>query len=365
MKLLNLELSNFRNYSHIKFIPEKNINVIIGKNAIGKTNLIESIYVLTCGKSFRTSRESELINLNSDRSIITGEIESFGYEDSLKIELNTQGKSRYFINDEEMNLRNYKRDMASVIFSPADLNMVKLSPQERRKYIDNLISKIDPIYEHNLNKYRKILNERNKLLKNIKDKSLIEIYDFQLSDYGVKILRTRLNIIKSLEEYAKEHFSRLTSGQNFKITYLSTVQLSKDEDEMKKMFLSQLQCRISRDMELKYTTTGPHRDDLDFKIDGLSVKSFGSQGEVRSTVLSLTLAEVDLIRKVLKSQPVLILDDVFSELDKSRAEYFIESIKDVQTFITSTDLNEENFKNLNCSIFEIREGKLINKIDWR
>lgn len=365
MKLLNLKLSDFRNYSYTEFVPDRNINVIVGKNAIGKTNLLEAVYILTCGKSFRTNKESELINLDSTESILKGEVESFGYEDELKIELNSLGKSKYFINEEEMSLRNYRRDMASVLFSPIDLNMVKLSPQERRKYIDNLISKIDPIYEYNLNKYRKILNERNKLLKNIKDKSLIEIYDFQLSEYGVKILRTRLNIIKILEEFAEKHFRKLSSGQDFKITYLSTVKLSADEDEMKKMFYSQLQSKISKDIELKYTTIGPHRDDIDFKIDNLSVKSFGSQGEVRSTVLSLTLAEMDLIKKVLKSEPILLLDDVFSELDKNRALYFTDSIKDFQTFITSTDLNIDNFKNLESSFFEIKESKLIKKTDWR
>lgn len=361
MKLLNLKLSNFRNYSYLEFIPSKNINVIIGKNAIGKTNLLEAIYILTVGKSFRTIKDSEIINLNSLSCDINGSINSFGYEDNLRVILNKDDKNKFFINEEELNLKNYKRDMSSVIFSPADLNMIKFSPQERRKYLDNLISKIDPIYEHNLSKYRKILYERNKLLKKIKDKSLLEIYNFQLAEIGVKILRTRLNIVRVLEQFAKIHFKNLSGGEDLKITYLSTIPLSADENEMKDIFLEHLTKNTSRDLELKYTTIGPHRDDLDFKIENLSVKSYGSQGEIRSVVLSLKLAEVDLIKKNLKSEPLLLLDDVFSELDKNRAKYLVDSLDNIQTFITSTDLNEENFRSLQGSFFEIQNGKIIEE----
>lgn len=359
MKLLNLKLSNFRNYSYLEFIPSENINVIIGKNAIGKTNLLEAVYMITVGKSFRSNKDSEIINLNENSSVINGIINSYGYEDELRIVLNKDDKNKYFINEEDLNLKNYKRDMASVIFSPADLNMIKFSPQDRRKYLDNLISKIDPIYEHNLAKYRKILFERNKLLKKIKDRSLLEIYDFQLSEIGVKILRTRLNIVRLLEQYGKIHFKNLSGGEDLKITYLSTIPLSAEEGKMKDIFLEHLSKNTSRDLELKYTTIGPHRDDLDFKIENLSVKSFGSQGEIRSVVLSLKLAEVDLIKKILKSEPLLLLDDVFSELDKDRAKYLINSLDNIQTFITSTDLNEENFKKLQGSFYEISDGKII------
>ncbi|MBP2025555.1 DNA replication/repair protein RecF [Peptoniphilus stercorisuis] len=361
MKLLNLKLFNYRNYSYLEFFPCDKINVIVGKNAIGKTNLLEAVYILTVGKSFRTSRDQEIINLNKNSSELLGSINNFGYEDDLKVVLNRDEKNRYFLNSEELNLKNYKRDMASVIFSPSDLNMIKFSPQERRKYLDNLISKIDPIYEHNLSKYRKIVYERNKLLKKSRDRSLIDIYNFQLADTGVKILRTRLNIIKILEKYSKMHFKNLSGGENLKITYLSTIPLSSDESEMQKIFLKHLDNAVERDLELKYTTIGPHRDDLDFKIEDLSVKSYGSQGEIRSVVLSLKLAEVNLIRGILKSDPILLLDDVFSELDKNRAKYLINSLNNVQTFITSTDLNEENFKDLEGSFFEIENSKITKR----
>lgn len=361
MKLLNLQFSNFRNYSYLEFVPSKDINVIIGKNAIGKTNLLEAVYILTVGKSFRSNKDSEIINLDKISCEITGVVDSFGYDDNLKVNLSNVDKKKFYLNEEELSLKNYKRDMASVIFSPVDLNMIKFSPQERRKYLDNLISKIDPIYEHNLNKYRKILYERNKLLKNIRDKSLLEIYDFQLSEYGVKILRTRLSIIKILEKYGKIHFSNLSGGQDLKLVYLSTVPVTADENEMKDIFLESLKNSVNKDLENRYTTIGPHRDDIDFKIENLSVKSFGSQGEIRSVVLSLKLAEVDLIKKFLKSEPLLLLDDVFSELDKNRAKYLVKSIDNVQTFITSTDLNEENFENLEGTFFEIINKELIKR----
>ncbi|WP_036730440.1 DNA replication/repair protein RecF [Peptoniphilus mikwangii] len=360
MKILNLELSNFRNYKYLYYNPKGQINVITGENAMGKTNLLEAIYVLTVGKSFRTVKDSELIQIGGEQTNLKALSINFEYEDYLDVNIYKDKKNKYSINSDDMNLSKYRRDFSSVIFSPSDLNMVKFSPSERRKYLDSLILKLSSVYEHNLYRYRKIIFERNKLLKKNINYDLLEVYDFQLAKYGVKILRERLKILKEFENYVKYHFSNLSGGENLKITYLSTIPLMSDEEEMEKIFLDSLKNCRKRDLEIKFTTIGPHRDDIDFKIENLSAKTYGSQGEIRTVVLSLKLSEVDIIKNYQKNSPLLLLDDVFSELDKNRASYLINSLKNMQTFITSTNLNEENFRSLNADFYEIKNGQIIN-----
>lgn len=352
MKIECLELINFRNYNNFQIKPKNGINLIIGKNAIGKTNLLEAIYLIIVGKSFRTVKNNELIKLGYNSSNIRARIESDGYYDDLEIVLNLNQKNEYLLNSESMSLKNYTGDFSCVIFSPSDLNMIRLSPSERRKYIDNLIEKISPIYKYNLSKYRKIIFERNKLLKK-PNEDLLKVYDFQLANYGVKILIERLKFIKEIEEFANMHYKTLSEGSELKITYLSTMQLLKEN--MEKRFMELLLKQREKDFESKFTTIGPHRDDLDFKINLMSAKSFASQGETRSIVLALKLAEMDVIEKFNKKRPVLLLDDVFSELDRTRAKYLSQSLNGMQTFITSTNFNEENFLELDSNKINVEK----------
>lgn len=340
MKIDRLELTNFRNYQSFEIEPSNGINLILGRNAIGKTNLLEAIYFITVGKSFRTLKTNEMIRLGENSANIRATVESGGYSDELEIILNLNQKNEYIMNLDSINIKNYTGDFSCVIFSPNDLNMIKLSPGERRKYIDSLIEKISPVYKYNLAKYRKILFERNKLLKR-PDEELLKVYDFQLASYGVKILFERLKYIKEIEEFAKKHYARLSQGSELKITYLSTVKFSKDK--MEQTFMKILLEQREKDFESRFTTVGPHRDDLDFKINEMSAKSFASQGETRSIVLALKLAEMDVLEKFNKRRPILLLDDVFSELDKTRAMYLSQSLDNMQTFITSTNLNEDSF----------------------
>lgn len=340
MKIDRLELTNFRNYQSFEIEPSNGINLILGRNAIGKTNLLEAIYFITVGKSFRTLKTNEMIRLGENSANIRATVESGGYSDELEIILNLNQKNEYIMNLDSINIKNYTGDFSCVIFSPNDLNMIKLSPGERRKYIDSLIEKISPVYKYNLAKYRKILFERNKLLKR-PDEELLKVYDFQLASYGVKILFERLKYIKEIEEFAKKHYARLSQGSELKITYLSTVKFSKDK--MEQAFMKILLEQREKDFESRFTTVGPHRDDLDFKINEMSAKSFASQGETRSIVLALKLAEMDVLEKFNKRRPILLLDDVFSELDKTRAMYLSQSLDNMQTFITSTNLNEDSF----------------------
>ncbi|MBL7576246.1 DNA replication and repair protein RecF [Peptoniphilus asaccharolyticus DSM 20463] len=340
MKINRLELNNFRNYERFEIEPSDGINLILGRNAIGKTNLLEAIYLLTVGKSFRALKTNEMIKIGEEFSNIKATVESNGYIDELEIILNANQKNKYILNSDSVNVKNYAGDFSCVIFSPNDLNMIKLSPGERRKYIDNLIEKVSPIYKYNLAKYKKIIFERNKLLKR-PNEDLLRVYDFQLATYGVKILFERLKFIKEIEEFAKQHYYRLSQDSELKITYLSTIKFTKEK--MEEVFMNILLEQREKDFESRFTTLGPHRDDLDFKINSMSAKSFASQGETRSIVLALKLAEMDVLEKNNKNRPILLLDDVFSELDKTRAKYLAKSLDNMQTFITSTNLNEENF----------------------
>lgn len=346
MKLNELKLVNFRNYGYFEIESKDGINLIIGRNAIGKTNLLEAIYLITVGKSFRTLKSNEMIKLGSDSSYIKARIENEGYYDDLEIKLSNQ-KNEYTLNSEVVSVKNFAGDFSSVIFSPSDLNMIKLSPNERRKYLDNLIEKLSPVYKYNLSKYRKIILERNKLLKR-PNEDLLKVYDFQLANYGVKILFERLKFLREIEEFAKKHYKRLSDGSELNITYLSTVKFEKEN--MESIFRDLLLEQREKDIESKFTTVGPHRDDLDFKINSMSAKSFASQGETRSIVLALKLAEMDVLEKFNKKKPILLLDDVFSELDRVRAKYLSNSLEGMQTFITSTNFNEENFLNFTNKI---------------
>lgn len=340
MKIDLLELKNFRNYDYFKIEPKPEVNLIIGKNAIGKTNLLEAIYLVLVGKSFRTSRTGEMIKIGCDSSKICAKVENDGYFDDLEIVLNSEQKNEYTLNSESMSLKKYTGDFFCVIFSPNDLNMIKLSPNERRRYIDNIIEKISPTYRYNIEKYKKIIYERNKLLKNPREE-LLKVYDFQLVECGIKVLIERMKFIKELEVFANNHYKRISNGQELKLTYLSTINFNREN--IKSIFTQMLMENRKKDIESKFTTIGPHRDDIDFKVNSMSSKKFASQGEIRSIVLALKLAEIDLIEKFSKKKPILLLDDVFSELDKSRAKYLSQSLDKMQTFITGTNFNEENF----------------------
>ncbi|CDZ74205.1 DNA replication and repair protein RecF [Peptoniphilus sp. ING2-D1G] len=366
MKILNLEIFKFRNYEYLNFKPDINLNLILGENAMGKTNFLEAIYMLTFGKSFRTSRDKDLIKIGSNNTILKSKVLNFEYEDELEVEIELQGSNKFKINEKQESIKKYKKNFSSVIFSPADLNMIKQSPNERRKYLDDLISIISPVYEHNLSCYKKIVFQRNRLLKNnLKEnnsKNLLEVYNFQLANYGIKLLKERLKIIRIFEKFCKHHFKVLSGGDDFKITYLSTIAFNLEED-IGKTFKESLNKALTSDLEKRITTIGPHRDDLDFKINGLSAKNYASQGEIRTAVLSLKLSEIDLIKEYKKNNPILLLDDVFSELDKNRISYLINNISNTQTFITSTSYDFK-ISDLKGSIYEVKEGKIFN-IDRR
>lgn len=357
MKLKYLRLFNFRNYKSLDFIPGENINVLYGLNASGKTNLLESIYMSIRANSFRSSKDLNLINIDENSSSIISRYMTDNYKDDYRIEISKFENKKVFINDEKVNTKDYRKSRFVVLFNPEDLNIIKYSPKERRKFLDDLLSNIDLNYDFYMYKYRRLLFERNKLLKMNMDKNLLDVYDREIVKNGTKIIIMRLRVIKKLNEIAKKHYKRL-SGDDLNITYLSTVPIFVDEKELMENYLKILKESISKDLEKRYTSVGPHRDDLDFKINTFPSKSYASQGEQRSVVLSLKLAEADLIKDLYKTKPLLLLDDVFSEIDSNRSRYLLHSLKDLQTFITTTEA-DEFLKSVDANFYRISEGKIL------
>lgn len=362
MLVKSIRLKNFRNYKEALFKDFEKINVFIGKNAQGKTNFIEALFFLIRAKSFKNAKDTELISFNEDFCEVEGIISLKNVENSFKIQISRYDGKKYFLNDKEVILKNYKKAISPVVFKPDDLYIVKNSPQDRRKYIDDILISIDSIYAYNLSSYKKILFERNKILKDYnKNLKLLDIYDIQLAKYGSKILIDRLKFLKNLEEFSKKYYKDL-SKDDFKILYLSTIPPKKSLEDTVDMYIKILKTVRNRDLDLKITTIGPHRDDIDFKINDRSVKTYGSQGEIRSVVLSLKLGELKLLTLKNNINPILLLDDVFSELDSERRNYLFNSIKDIQTFITST--SAENLK-FNEAKYYLIENGTYKEIKWQ
>ena len=307
--------------------------------------------------SFRSLKDFDLINIDENSSSIITRYMTEDYKDDYRIEISKFENKKLFINDDKVNTKEYRKSRFVVLFNPEDLNIIKYSPKERRKFLDDLLSNIDLNYDFYMYKYRRLLFERNKLLKMNMDRNLLDVYDREIVRNGTKIIIMRLKTIKKLNEIAKKHYKNL-SGDDLNITYLSTVPVFVDEEELMENYLRILKESLPKDLEKRYTTIGPHRDDLDFKINKFSSKSYGSQGEQRSIVLSLKLAEADLIRDLYKTKPLLLLDDVFSEIDSKRSRYLLHSLKDLQTFITTTEA-DEFLKSVDANFYRVSQGRIL------
>lgn len=307
--------------------------------------------------SFKNARDKEIINIYENSSSIISRYTNKDYKDDFRVEIFKNENKKFYINEEKVSGKDYRKSRFCVIFSPNDLNMIKYSPGNRRRFLDDMLSNVEPSYDFYYQRYRKILFERNKLLKIKMDENLLNIYNNEIANVGTKIIIMRLRAIKKLNEFAKYHYKNI-SGDDLNITYLSTVPIVLDEEELRSSYLKLLQRTFVVDMEKRYTTIGPHRDDLDFKINKLSSKVYGSQGEQRSIVLSLKLSETDLIKSLYNEYPILLLDDVFSEMDFNRRRYFLYSLKNTQTFITTTEINKY-LQNIDAEFFQINNGKIL------
>lgn len=340
MYIKEIELTNFRNYENLHLEFNKNVNFIIGNNAQGKTNLLEGIFMSSIGKSFRTSKDTEMIMFNKEfcRIKVKAQKELFPLEVDILLKKD-QGKNIKVDGISVTKTSDLLENIYIVIFSPEDLKIVKDEPEKRRKFIDRELCLLKPSYYNNLSNYKKVLQQRNTYLKekNV-DSSVLDIWDMQLSHYGAKIIEERKVFIKKINLISNKIHSNITNGkENLRIEYDPNI---KYEDNIENKLYNSLKKSFDNDYRLRTTTVGPHRDDIQFFIDDINVRSFGSQGQQRTAALSLKLAELNLIKEESGENAILLLDDVMSELDSTRQEFLIKSLADIQLFITTTEITD-------------------------
>lgn len=369
MYIESLNLKGFRNYKDIKLDFAKNYNIIYGENAQGKTNIIEAIFLCASGRSHRTSKDSELLNINSNNYYI--KLDSVKNQENLIIEIMHEKDKKKLIKINEIPLKkigNLMGNLLAVIFSPEDLAVINEGPSQRRRFIDITISQIKPAYFYDLQQYNRILLQRNTLLKEIQNnKSLLntlDIWNIKIAEIAARIIKTRYDFIKRLKQYANRYHSLLSSSnEDMKIKYSSSVKIDNFDDEVdkiKEIVFNELERIKSLEIMRGTTLKGPHRDDYDIYINDLDVKSFGSQGQKRTVILSIKLSELQIIKEETGEYPVLLLDDVMSELDYKRREILFDCINNIQTFITCTEKDifiQKEFKNI--LFFNVKNGNTI------
>ncbi len=361
MYIKNIGLINYRNYETLQLKLNKNVNVFKGDNAQGKTNILESIYYCAFAKSHRNSKDKELIKLNNDSAYISILIGTKRLDKKIDINILRNGKKAITVNG--IKIRKIDELFGTfnvVMFSPEDLKVVKESPGLRRRMLDMEISQINKKYYLNLVQYNKILNERNIILKNRNiDKNMIEIYNIQLAQYGDYIIKERIKYIDRLNYYGKVIHSDITNNkEEIEIKYNSTIP---NTENIQETFLEKLRNNFQKDSERGITFVGPHRDDFNIYINHMDVKVFGSQGQQRTSVLTIKFAILNIIKEILGDYPVLLLDDVLSELDVNRKTYILNSIKNIQTIITCTGMEDlKNYISGDGKIFEVSNGKVLS-----
>lgn len=351
-----LALNNYRNYKDEEIVFSHGINILYGDNAQGKTNVLEAIYMLATTKSHRGSRDKEIIGFGCEECHIRADILKNDIGHRIDMHLRKSKNKGVAIDMIPIKRSAQLFGMMNIIFfSPEDLSIIKDSPSERRRFIDMELCQLSRIYYSNLSSYNKVLNQRNNLLKQIyydkKKLDMLSVWDSQLVDFGIKIIKERNNFIDMINEIIPDIHSRLTSGkEKLKLFYEKNI----DEDAFEKELL------LKQDADLRYqsTQTGPHRDDISFIVNDMDVKRFGSQGQQRTAALSLKLAEIELVKRIINDNPILLLDDVMSELDSGRRDALLESISDIQTVITCTGYDDFIRKRLNIDkIYRVVSGE--------
>lgn len=357
MKIKSINITNFRNYSNQEVEFSDGLNVIIGKNAQGKTNLLESIFICAIGRSPRTTKDKDLIKWESTYAKITLNILKKLGKKEIDIYLFTnQNKA---IKIDKIGIKKIGQLMGNfnaIYFSPDDLKLIKDSPEERRKFMDIDLCQFDKNYFYTLSNYNQILQQRNKLLKTTNESALkdtISIWNDQLATSGAKLILSRLKLVSSLKEKVQKIHKFLTNDkEELVISYQGYT--AETENDLKLLLLKKYEENIDKDIKLGFTTIGPHRDDIKIESNGIDLRSFGSQGQQRTASLSLKLAELEVFKDNIGEYPVLLLDDVLSELDKDRQQKLLEITKPIQTILTCTDFDF----NIPHTKFTIESGKL-------
>lgn len=359
MYISSVELKNYRNYEYASIPFKDGINILFGDNAQGKTNILESLYVCATTKSHRGSRDKELIQFGQEEAHIRMMVNKKAIDHRIDMHLKKQKGKGAAIDGMFVKKSSELLGMVHMIlFSPEDLSIIKNGPGERRRFMDLELCQLDKIYMNHLSKYNKTLNQRNSLLKQIsfsRDlEETLDIWDQQMVKYGVEIIKIREEFIKEMNEIISSIHEKLTGGREHLILKYEP---SLEADDYEKI----LKERRQKDMKQLSTGAGPHRDDVSFLVDGMDIRRFGSQGQQRTAALSLKLAEIKLVERMIKDKPILLLDDVLSELDGSRKNYLMESISGIQTIITCTGLDEFVEGRLSIDqVYRIKNGKVFN-----
>ena len=361
MYLKKIRLKNFRNYEEEVVEFHNKVNIITGKNAQGKTNLLESIYIMSLGKSFRTSKDIEMIGFEKELCRVKSTFVKDGRELKIEISIGAEGKTTKINGMKTLKNIDILENVYMVVFSPEDLKIVKDEPEKRRKFIDRELCQLKPIYYKNLARYKKILQQRNSLLKQQEIKEdLIAVWDEGLAEYGAKIIQERNRFIGKLNEISKKISKGITNGkESLELSYEANVEHKESYEEQREYLKKLLNKNLKNDIIRRNTSVGPHKDDIKICVEGIDIRHFGSQGQQRTAALSLKLAEIQLIKEEAKVSPILLLDDVLSELDAERQNFLINSLGEVQLFITTTELSEEVKKQLpDGETFFVENGKV-------
>ena len=353
MYIEKIKLQNFRNYEELEINLNKNINIIYGDNAQGKTNILEAIFLCSFGKSFRTSKEKEMIMFEKDKALVEIFYQKKDRDGKIKIEIGN--KKQISINGIKIKkLSELLGNINIVIFTPDDINILKNGPAGRRRFLDIMIGQLRPNYVYNLNMYLKTIEQRNNYLRQIreeqKSEEMLEIWDEKLAEYGEKIFIYRNEFInKILTKINKIHKNITDEKEEIKIEYISNC-------ENKENYLKLLKERRRLDIIKGYTTKGVHRDDFVIYINNKEVSSFGSQGQNRTAVLSLKMSELQVVYDEIGEYPILLLDDFMSELDEKRRKNFLNNIQNTQIILTGTD--KIDLSNTDFSIYNVKKGMI-------
>lgn len=369
MQLVRLSLKAFRNYEAevLEFSP--GINVFIGENAQGKTNLLEAIHTLSLTKSHRTTQDRELIQFQAKEAYVKGYVETKTDHLPLSIYFGPKGKIACINHLQQARLSQYIGHLTVILFAPEDLSLVKGSPSLRRNFMDREIGQLNPLYLHHAVSYKQLLKQRNAYLKTLHrrqkgDRLYLRVLSEQVAESGSYLIRERIKFLKRLEHYANHLHARISGDrEDLALRYLPSLTgkiMDQEGDQLQSSLLQVLQDCEERDIERETTTVGPHRDDFCSYINGTNCQQYGSQGQQRSAILSIKLAEIELAKELTGDYPILLLDDVLSELDDRRQTFLLKTIQDKgQTFITTTSLAGINRQLIKKpTIYHIEEGKI-------
>lgn len=358
MIIKSLELADYRNYDNLFIQFDKGVNILYGDNAQGKTNILEAVYLAATTKSHRGSKDKEIINFAKEEAHIRTYVEKDHVETRVDMHLRKAGSKGIAIDGQKIKRAADLLGLCNVVFfSPEDLGIIKNGPSERRRFVDMELCQLDSVYLHNLNNYNKVVNQRNRLLKDMYFnpglQEMLGVWDAQLVNYGCKVIERRRSFVEQLNQVIC-HIHKELSGNK------ELLQVQYEPDVEMDQFERRLLFSRDKDIKMKTTSVGPHRDDFSFLINGMDARKFGSQGQQRTAALSLKLSEIRLVESIIKDSPVLLLDDVLSELDSGRQQLLCNSIGNIQTIITCTGL--EDFVNNRFqidSIFKVKEGTAV------